>query len=123
MANYASALQVAQLKKETTPSVAVGADTVARNTKLRLAPAGDPMEEYSAEGNLFPSDSSNGLEWSVGNWEAPPTYDEAYLVANSIFKHVNATTGPGSVAKTGRTSSLRPSSCRPASATSLTTGR
>jgi hypothetical protein len=100
MANYAKALQVAQLKKEVTPGTAVGADTVAPNTKILLAPDGDPNEEYSGEGHLFPSDSSNGLEWSSGKWEAPPTYDESYLVFNSVFKHVNATTGGGGVAKT-----------------------
>ncbi len=84
-------LQKAQLGKETTPGTAVAANLIAPNTKIGLKFMGDPNEEYAAEGALFPSDSSSGLVMSGGAWEAPPTFDEAYLYYNSIFKHVNST--------------------------------
>lgn len=99
MALRSSKLQKAHQGLEVTPGTAVTANLLAPNTKLGLRFMGDPNEEYSAEGHLFPADSSSGLVWSGGAWEAPPTFDEAYLYYNSLFKHVAATSPGAGVAK------------------------
>lgn len=90
MTLYSRAQEVVQVGEEVTPGTEVAANLIPPNTKLDIRPTGEGSETYYGQGAWVPSDVRPGLRWAVGTYEAPPTYDESYLIFNGYFKKVTA---------------------------------
>lgn len=91
MVNRSRALQVAQIGLEATPGTEVPANLIAPNTKIMVAPAGDPNTEHVPSGHLVARDTNSGMTWGAGSYEMKIAYDESYLMFNSFLRHVDST--------------------------------
>lgn len=95
MANRSRAMVVSQLVTETTagtaPNSGVYAPWVPPNTKIMMAGAGDPQSVHVPSGHLYPRDLSNSVEWGAGSYEMKMTYDESFLLFNSLFYRASPT--------------------------------
>jgi hypothetical protein len=96
MTKRALIYQKVQLAQELTPGTtpAGGANKVLSNLKMNLKAMGDPNEEYTAEGHIFPYDSSSSVESGGGTYETPFTAGEFTYIGDSVF-HAAAPSGAG----------------------------
>lgn len=91
MALYSRALEITQVGRETTAGTAVAANLLPPNLKIMLEYDGPENTPIVASGHLVPSGQTSGIYWIAGSYETIWTFDELYLILDSLFKSVSAT--------------------------------
>lgn len=105
MPERSSISQVMQIGVETTPGTAVAASKLLQSMSLAPTP-NISTRAHRPHGKKYPTIQTVGKDWSEGDIEGIPTYDELAYVFSSIFGAATITT-PGD-APTARTWTFNP---------------